>query len=135
MTTTNSRSQRAVANSDRWTPAELAEVRSRLSSDLERLQFQVSTAANDFGAQAGDLHDVGDEVVDISSLMVDISEGSSLADNDNDILHQTERALERIDALMYGTCESCAGPIPKARMLALPRATHCVACQSARSRR
>lgn len=37
-------------------------------------------------------------------------------------------ALRRLDAGTYGTCAKCGGPIPEARLAALPAATTCVAC-------
>jgi RNA polymerase-binding transcription factor DksA len=46
-----------------------------------------------------------------------------------------ERALDRIDAGIYGVCESCGQPIGKARLLAFPRATLCVACKQRQERR
>ena len=41
-----------------------------------------------------------------------------------------DRALAKLDAGTYGTCEQCGQPIPKARLKALPSATLCVACKS-----
>jgi DnaK suppressor protein len=41
----------------------------------------------------------------------------------------------RIDAGTYGVCESCGQPIGKARLLAFPRATLCVACKQRQERR
>ena len=41
-----------------------------------------------------------------------------------------DKALAKIDAGTYGTCEQCGQPIPKARLKALPYATLCVACKS-----
>jgi RNA polymerase-binding transcription factor DksA len=52
-----------------------------------------------------------------------------------DLLDQGERALGRIDAGTYGVCESCGQPMGKARLLAFPRATLCVACQQHQERR
>ncbi len=43
-------------------------------------------------------------------------------------LRQIDRALSRLDAGKYGTCEQCGGPIVKARLELLPFATHCLAC-------
>jgi DnaK suppressor protein len=43
---------------------------------------------------------------------------------------EIDRALAKIDAGTYGTCEQCGQPIPKARLKALPYATLCVSCKS-----
>jgi DnaK suppressor protein len=45
-------------------------------------------------------------------------------------VEEVDRALERIAAGKYGTCEQCGQPIPKARLKAMPHATLCVACKS-----
>jgi DnaK suppressor protein len=45
-------------------------------------------------------------------------------------VEEIDRALAKIDAGTYGTCEQCGQPIPKARLKALPYATLCVACKS-----
>ena len=59
----------------------------------------------------------------------------ALTQNAQDLLDQGERALDRIDAGTYGVCESCGQPIGKARLLAFPRATLCVACKQRQERR
>jgi DnaK suppressor protein len=43
---------------------------------------------------------------------------------------EIDRALLKIDAGSYGTCEQCGRPIPQARLKALPYAALCVACKS-----
>ena len=45
-------------------------------------------------------------------------------------VEEIDRALAKIEAGTYGTCEQCGQPIPKARLKALPYATLCVACKS-----
>jgi DnaK suppressor protein len=44
-------------------------------------------------------------------------------------LRQIDTALARLRAGGYGFCSSCSGPIPLARLRALPFATQCVACR------
>jgi RNA polymerase-binding transcription factor DksA len=50
-------------------------------------------------------------------------------------LSQVRRAMERLDAGRYGTCEYCGGPIGAARLQALPEATRCSLCINPRSLR
>ncbi len=54
---------------------------------------------------------------------------SQLAEVGSSELGKIERALERMKAGQYGTCEGCNNPIPLARLKALPYATLCIACQ------
>ena len=44
-------------------------------------------------------------------------------------LELVEAALARLDAGTYGTCLRCGQPIAPARLVALPWAAHCIACQ------
>lgn len=47
-------------------------------------------------------------------------------------LVDVERALERIDAGTYGTCERCGKPIDPARLEARPWALLCIDCKQKR---
>jgi DnaK suppressor protein len=44
-------------------------------------------------------------------------------------LHDVERALTKIDAGTYGTCERCGNPIGIERLQALPWAVLCIDCK------
>lgn len=44
-------------------------------------------------------------------------------------LTDINHALEKISAGTYGVCENCKAQIPEARLLVLPHASLCVACQ------
>jgi RNA polymerase-binding transcription factor DksA len=45
-------------------------------------------------------------------------------------IDEIDMALKSIETKMYGACESCGQPIPKARLRALPYARLCVSCKS-----
>jgi DnaK suppressor protein len=45
-------------------------------------------------------------------------------------IDEIDFALVAIDNKLYGACENCGQPIPKARLRALPYARLCVACKS-----
>ena len=49
-------------------------------------------------------------------------------------IEDIDAALARIATGDYGRCESCAAPIPAARLEALPTAVTCVECAAARAR-
>jgi len=49
-------------------------------------------------------------------------------------IEDIDAALARIATGDYGRCESCAAPIPAARLEALPTALTCVECAAARER-
>ena len=45
------------------------------------------------------------------------------------VLREIEEAFARIENGTYGTCLSCAGPVPAERLEILPYTRHCVACR------
>jgi DnaK suppressor protein len=46
--------------------------------------------------------------------------------------NEIEAALARMDDGSYGICEQCAAPIRVERLVAIPHARYCVACQGRR---
>jgi DnaK suppressor protein len=58
-----------------------------------------------------------------------------LMENEARTLAQIEEALEQMATGRYGVCTQCGGPIPLARLEALPFATTCVPCQEKAERR
>ena len=54
----------------------------------------------------------------------------TLLGSDEDILDQTEAAIQRIEDGSYGRCKECGEEIPKTRLDAIPYAAECVQCAS-----
>jgi DnaK suppressor protein len=54
----------------------------------------------------------------------------SLLGSDEDILDQTEAAIQRVEDGSYGRCKECGEEIPKTRLDAIPYAAECVQCAS-----
>ncbi|KOT78396.1 hypothetical protein ADK70_34270 [Streptomyces rimosus subsp. pseudoverticillatus] len=120
---------------DPWTPAEVAEARTELHAEVSRLRAEIEASEN---ALAGLMRDTGEgtgDEADTGSKNITREHEMALASNAREMLLQTERALERLDAGTYGLCENCGKPIGKARMQAFPRATLCVECKQKQERR
>lgn len=124
-----------LAEESPWTPDELAAVKAELEADRDRLTHELHATESGIADLVRDSGDgAGDDVADAGSKTFEREQGMSIADNARDLLLQTERALERLDTGTYGTCESCGGPIGKARLQAFPRATLCLTCKQAEER-
>ena len=54
-----------------------------------------------------------------------------LTDQDRFELDEVDAALARLAEGRYGSCETCAMPIPCERLRALPEARRCIACETA----
>ncbi|AWN26757.1 TraR/DksA C4-type zinc finger protein [Streptomyces sp. NEAU-S7GS2] len=121
---------------DPWTPAEVAEARTELMEETSRLRLEIVSAEDAIAGLMRDSGDgAGDDEADTGSKNITREHELALASNAREMLHQTERALGRLDAGTYGLCENCGNPIGKARMQAFPRATLCVECKQQQERR
>ncbi|MEU8680216.1 TraR/DksA C4-type zinc finger protein [Streptomyces sp. NPDC048611] len=121
---------------DPWTPEEVAEARTELMEETARLRLEIVSAEDAIAGLMRDSGDgAGDDEADTGSKNITREHELALASNAREMLHQTERALGRLDAGTYGLCENCGNPIGKARMQAFPRATLCVECKQQQERR
>ncbi|WP_323139235.1 TraR/DksA family transcriptional regulator [Streptomyces sp. NBC_01551] len=121
---------------DPWTPAEVAEARDELSSEVLRLRAELDASEQAIAGLMRDSGDgAGDDQADTGTKNITRESELALAANATQMLEQTERALERLEAGTYGLCENCGQPIGKARMQAFPRATLCVDCKQKQERR
>ncbi|OIK25712.1 DNA-binding protein [Streptomyces malaysiense] len=121
---------------DPWTGQEVAEARAELQSEMERLRREISSSEESLVGLMRDSGDgAGDDQADTGTKNITREHELALAANAREMLTQTERALERLDAGTYGLCENCGNPIGKARMQAFPRATLCVECKQKQERR
>ncbi|WP_435858818.1 TraR/DksA family transcriptional regulator [Streptomyces pathocidini] len=119
-----------------WTPQEVAEARAELGGEAERLRDELLASEEAITGLMRDSGDgAGDDQADTGTKNITREHELALAANAREMLLQTERAMERLDAGTYGLCESCGNPIGKARMQAFPRATLCVDCKQKQERR
>ncbi|MBU6534106.1 TraR/DksA family transcriptional regulator [Streptomyces sp. NPDC057245] len=121
---------------DPWTPQEVEEARGELQSEADRLRTEIDSSERSLQGMMRDSGDgAGDDEADTGSKNITREHELALAATAREVLTQTERALERLDAGTYGLCENCGKPIGKARMQAFPRATLCVECKQKQERR
>ncbi|NEE03106.1 TraR/DksA family transcriptional regulator [Phytoactinopolyspora halotolerans] len=124
------------ADEDPWTTEELEEVRETLRGESMRLREEIADSEHEIAdLLRRSTTDGGEDQVDAGSKTFEREHELSLAASHREMLNQTERALSRINDGTYGVCESCGNPIGKARLLAFPRATLCVACKQRQERR
>jgi DnaK suppressor protein len=120
----------------RWTEAEVAELRNQLTAEIAALRADIDRAETDIASRLGDaVSDAGDDQADQGAKTFEREHELALTHNARELLVQNERAIARIEAGTYGTCESCGEAIGKARLQAFPRATLCVSCKQREERR
>jgi len=71
------------------------------------------------------------DVVDFASGSAFGEMSSQLAEVEIRELKNIEAAMKRIQNRSYGVCEGCENNIQIQRLLAIPHAMHCIACQRA----
>lgn len=121
---------------ERWTAAELQEVRADLEREMAGLRAEIERAEGDLADRMRSTSDgAGDDQADTGAKTFEREHEMALTYNARDLLAQNERATQRIDAGTYGMCEICGNPIGKARLQAFPRATLCVTCKQREERR
>lgn len=119
-----------------WTSEEVAEARAELLAEVVRLRAEITNSEESLAGLMRDSGDgAGDDQADTGTKNITREHEMALAANAREMLEQTERALDRLDAGTYGLCENCGNPIGKARMQAFPRATLCVECKQKTERR
>lgn len=111
----------------------LASIRAGLEAekaDLVRRQAELEQDSFD-GSQSDMTGEVGldEDYADSGTATFDRERDLSIRNNIQDLIEQTDRAIERIDAGTYGTCERCGRPIEAARLKALHHAVLCLDCK------
>ncbi|WP_432982057.1 TraR/DksA family transcriptional regulator [Dactylosporangium sp. CA-233914] len=104
------------------------DIRTALLGRREELKAEYAVAVADM-TLAGSA-DAGDDVADLGTKAFNREQEFALSMSIRNRMDQVERALERLEAGRYGTCETCAGEIPVARLAAFPSVTLCVSCKS-----
>jgi DnaK suppressor protein len=107
---------------------ELLDLRARVLGAAQDI-VEGDVEDGELSSAAGDQH-----IADHASEMVDREVDESLEENAEQIVHEIDRALTRIDEGTYGRCERCGGEIPEARLEAVPYATLCVSCKQLEER-
>ncbi len=124
------------SDEDPWSETELSEVKSELEADRDRLRVELEQTARDLQEILDDgVEGAGNDQADVGSKGLERDAELSLRANQQELLYQTEKALDRFADGTYGQCESCGQPIGKNRLMAFPRATLCIPCKQREERR
>lgn len=119
-----------------WTVRELNAARRTLRGQAAELRAEIDEAERSYAElQRNGGEGSGDDQADAGTKTFEREHAFSLTQNRRDLLRQVERALDRLAAGIYGTCEVCGAPIGKARLQAFPSATLDVSCKALQERR
>ena len=109
-----------------------ADVMARRRSALEQRREDLRRELDELGADpdsGGLTFDDDAGFADRSHSTEERSRSIALVENLRTELREVARALGKLDAGGYGTCERCARPIGEDRLEAIPWATLCIDCK------
>lgn len=98
--------------------------RELLEKRKEETLKQIENQRKCFPREAG-LGDMLDQTTDSSGQ----DEYFQVRDNETQMLHQINKALERIESGVHGICESCGVEILEGRLAAMPFTLLCAECK------
>lgn len=101
----------------------LEEERDSLARQLEELGFM---------AGSGNGLSYDSNFADSSQVTAERGENEALVNELRNALAEVERALEKVEAGTYGTCEKCGNQISPARLEAKPAVRTCIDCATNR---
>jgi DnaK suppressor protein len=119
------------------TPPQRASARDLLLAERDDSRVRLAALTRDFesivessaSAATDDEHDPEGATIAFERAQV-----MALISQVRERLAELDKALERLRAGSYGTCERCRRPIGADRLAARPAAVSCIACAAARPR-
>ncbi|MDN5855706.1 MAG: TraR/DksA C4-type zinc finger protein [Actinomycetia bacterium] len=109
--------------------------RTQLEAERENARRRLADLTQDFDAVVTGSRDanVDDEHdPEGATIAFERSQLGALIRQTEHHLDEVDAALKRLDAGMYGTCESCGGSIALGRLEARPEARTCIRCAASR---
>src|ERR1700760_1993959 len=111
---------------------DLGEIREALEARRDRTSGRGAGVAGgpELGSAQGFGKRIGDGTTEAISRLTEIGVGRSLEST----LARTERALSKLDAGSYGSCDACGKPIAPGRLRAMPDSVLCLDCAASERR-
>ncbi len=107
---------------------QLLTIRSRLRGDVSAMADGALRKTRSEGS--GDLSSMPIHMADVGTDNFEQEFTLTLMETEEGTLGLVESALERLEDGVYGMCVECGAKIPKARLNAIPYASHCIRCAS-----
>jgi RNA polymerase-binding protein DksA len=108
----------------------LLEERQRVLNAIEYLQHENHGSLRDEAEDST----LDNHLADTATVTLDREIDYTLEENSENVLKEIDRALQKIEAGTFGTCENCGKPIAEERLQAIPYATHCIDCKRLQER-
>jgi RNA polymerase-binding transcription factor DksA len=99
--------------------------RMRLRAMLESIKKETANVTSD-GDTFSESGSADQHPADMGTETFELEKDVSIQNGFEASLADVEWALKRLDDGTYGTCETCKGKIPKARLQAMPATRYCL---------
>ena len=116
----------------------LKEIKKALIGQQLELQDQLQSEAQAFSSSESEIaSDIrsDENPAEAGTATFEREKHLSIANNVQDLLEKSTKALDKIGQGSYGLCEACGQPIAPERLKALPHALLCIECKKAEERR
>jgi DnaK suppressor protein len=116
---------------------DLHQMKNRLEAKRDELRTNISglTEAHPVPTDPIEASQGPNDFEDIATDFLEIQKEQSVLVNEQTLLTEVLRALQRIDDGRYGVCVTCGNPIPEKRLEAIPWAARDVKCEQALEQR
>jgi DnaK suppressor protein len=111
---------------------QLLALRARCTHDVSQLADEALRTSQ---GSSGNLSNMPIHMADIGSENFEQEFTLSLLENEEEVIGQIDKALQRIEKGSFGKCEMCEQDIPKERLKALPYTPFCVQCARKQEKR
>jgi RNA polymerase-binding protein DksA len=128
----------AGAPAEPFDPTRLKMIKQTLLGQRAELEDQLQTEAQAFSSSESEIASEirsDENPAEAGTATFEREKHLSIANNVQDLLEKSTKALEKIEDGSYGICESCGRPIDPDRLAALPHALMCIECKKAEERR
>jgi DnaK suppressor protein len=128
----------AAAAPEPLDPNTLKMIKETLLGQRAELEDQLQTEAQAFSSSESEIASEirsDENPAEAGTATFEREKHLSIANNVQDLLEKSTKALEKIEDGSYGICESCGRRIDPDRLAALPHALMCIECKKAEERR
>lgn len=94
--------------------------------ELEASRTELLARNEELDVTSSDPLAYDDNFADSAQVAAELGENHAILAANTEKLDDIERALAKIDAGTYGTCDECGEPIGAARLEAMPASRYCI---------
>ncbi len=100
-----------------------------IEAKIAELEEKIKAIAGETFSEEGNGSAFGTHMADVSGDLYEQEFSAGILSKEYELLIACKQAIERIEHGIYGICQGCGNPIPKARLKVIPTALLCIKCE------